>query len=251
MPVPPPPTTAGHQGFDGVTTTDDLLEASGIAHAGTFRSVERERPVILTTAEGVRIGVVAATYGLNGFVVPEEQWWAVSQTTEIRHGLLDQAARGRAAGADFVIAHVHWGTEYEHLPDADQVALADVLTASPYVDLVLGEHAHVVQPITKINGKWVVFGFGNMVAQSEVERPAAYEGITVKVDLTEQPEGRWAVSRAAYVPAQWNHYTPGHPIRIVGAAGAHLESVRRAVDGFGDNRGLVEDRLSPSDRSGR
>ena len=232
------------QGFAGVTTTADLLEANGIPHIGTFRTAaERDEPVILTTDDGVRIGVVAATYGLNGFVVPEDQWWAVSQTTEVRDDLLDQAARTRAAGADIVIAHVHWGTEYDHLPNVDQVALADALTASPDVDLVLGEHAHVVQPITKVHGKWVVYGLGNMVAQNEVERPDAYEGITVDFDFTEQPDGGWVVTRAAYVPTAWNHYTPGHPIRIVDAAGGHLASVRSAVNGLGKTRGLREEQL--------
>jgi len=233
------------QGFDGVTTTARLFEANGIPYVGTFRGeAERERPVILTTADGVEVGIVAATYGLNGFVTPEDQWWAVSQTTEIRDDLLDQASRARATGADIVIAHVHWGTEYDHLPNDDQVALADALTASPDVDLVLGEHAHVVQPITKVNGKWVVYGFGNMVAQNEVERPDAYEGITIDFELTEQPDGGWLVSRAAYVPTQWGHYRPGNPIRIVDATGAHLASVRSAVNGVGHNRGLHEDRLT-------
>jgi capsule synthesis protein PGA_cap len=232
------------QGFAGVTTTADLLEANGIPHIGTFRTAaERDEPVILTTDDGVRIGVVAATYGLNGFVAPEDQWWAVSQTTEVRDDLLDQAARSRAAGADIVIAHVHWGNEYDNLPNVDQVALADALTASPDVDLVLGEHAHVVQPITKVHGKWVVYGLGNMVAQNEVERPAAYEGITVDFEFTEQPDGGWVVTRAAYVATEWNHYTPGHPIRVVDAAGRHLASVRSAVNGLGRTRGLHEDRL--------
>ena len=163
--------------------------------------------------------------------------------TDTRDDLLEQAARARAAGADIVVAHVHWGTEYDHLPSAEQVALADALTASPDVDVVLGEHAHVVQPITKVHGKWVVYGLGNMVAQNEVERPDAYEDITVDLDLAEQADGGWRVTRAAYVPTQWNHYTPGNPIRIVDAAGSHLASVRSAVNGVGGNRGLVEERL--------
>jgi capsule synthesis protein PGA_cap len=142
-----------------------------------------------------------------------------------------------------VIAHVHWGTEYDHLPNADQVALADALTRSPNVDLVLGEHAHVVQPITKVHGKWVVYGLGNMIAQSELGRAAAYEGITVDFRFTQRPGGRWRVSRAAYLPTQWNHYRAGSPIRIAPATGSHLASIRHAVDGVGHNRGLVEDRL--------
>ena len=228
-------------GVDGVLRTADLLDRAGVAHVGTFRSpAERRDPVILTTGTGVRVAVVAATYGLNGYVLPAGQEWAVSQLGDA-DDLLAQARRAREAGADVVIAHVHWGTEYDHLPNAEQVALADQLTASPDVDLVVGEHAHVVQPITRVNGTWVVYGMGNMVAQSELDRPEAYEGITVQAEVTERPNGGWRVSGLSYLPAQWNHYTPGHPIRIQRATGAHLVSVRAAVDGLGRNAGLLEE----------
>ena len=231
------------EGVDGIFRAADLFDAAGVAHVGTFRSPrERRTPVILTTDAGVKVAIVAATYGLNGYVLPSGQEWAVSQLGDT-DDLIAQARRARKAGADIVIAHVHWGTEYDHLPDATQLAVADQLTADPDIDLVLGEHAHVVQPITRVNGTWVVYGMGNMIAQNDVTDPDAYEGITVEFGFTEQPDGTYAVTRAAYVPTQWNHYTAGHPIRIVGATGAHLASIRAAVDGLGHQRGLVEDPL--------
>lgn len=238
-------TTASNHSMDagvpGIVETADLLEAAGVEHVGTFRTpAERRRPVIVTTADGVRIGIVAATYGLNGFVLPAGQEWAVSQEGDV-DGLLAQAHRARQAGADIVIAHCHWGTEYDHLPNADQLAIAERLTASADIDLVLGEHAHVVQPITRINGTWVVYGMGNMVAQSEVGRPSAYVGITVTFEFTEGQDGRWRATRAAYLPTQWNHYSGGHPIRIQRATGSRLASLRAAVNGLGHQPGLVED----------
>lgn len=238
-------TTASNHSMDagvaGIDETADLLEAAGVAHVGTFRTrAERRTPVILTTDEGVKVAVVAATYGLNGYVLPDGEEFAVSQLGDT-DDLHAQAARARAAGADIVIAHVHWGTEYDHLPDATQLELADDLTADPNIDVVLGEHAHVVQPITKVNGKWVVYGMGNMVAQSELNRPPAYEGITVELEMTEREDGRFDVDRIGYVPTQWNHYTPGNPIRIQRATGSHLASIRAAVNGVGHNAGLVED----------
>ncbi len=108
---------------------------------------------------------------------------------------------------------------------------------------MLGEHAHVVQPITKVNGKWVVYGMGNMIAQNDVKTLDAYEGITVDFGFTQRPNGTYGVTRAAYVPTQWNHYTRGNPIRIVGAVGEHLASIRAAVNVLGRNAGLVEDPL--------
>lgn len=227
------------KGFDGVVTTADLLERNGIAHIGTFRTPrERAKPVLLTTDAGVTVGVVAGTYGLNGFVMPDDQAFAVSMGDA--DNLLAQARGAREAGADIVVVHVHWGSEYVHEPNAEQLALAEQLTASPDVDLVLGEHAHVVQPITKVNGKWVVYGMGNQIAQNESTRVATYEGITVDFTFTERPDGMFRVSRAAYLPTQWNHYSPGHPIRIERASGERLASVRAAVDLLGENAGLVE-----------
>jgi poly-gamma-glutamate synthesis protein (capsule biosynthesis protein) len=230
------------QGFEGVVSTDDLLAENGVAHVGTFRTPEeRAQPVILTTDQGVQVGLVAGTFGLNGFVMSSDEEFAVSMWDA--DNLLAQAHAARAAGADIVVVHVHWGNEYVHEPSAEQVALAEQLTASPDVDLVLGEHAHVVQPITKVNGKWVVYGMGNQVAQNDATMPDTYEGITVDFDFTEQPDGTFDVDRATYIPTEWNHYTAGHPIRIGPATGSHLTSVREAVDLVGGNAGLVEDSL--------
>jgi hypothetical protein len=127
--------------------------------------------------------------------------------------LIAQARAAKAAGADIVLVQYHGGDEYSRLPNAQQVALVRRLTASPAVDLVFAEHAHVVQPITKVNGKWVVYGMGNMVAQSDTAYPRAYEGISARFTFHETRSG-FRVTRAAYIPTWWGVYSPGHPIRI-------------------------------------
>jgi hypothetical protein len=239
------------QGYDGLVRTADLLDRAGVGHVGTFRTpAERRQPVIFTTAAGVRIGVVSGTYGLNGFPLPAGRPWSVSLWDS--RNLIAQARAAREAGADIVIVKYHGGTEYDVRPSAGQVALVRALTASPYVDLVAGEHAHVVQPITKVNGKWVAYGLGNMIAQNEVTRPRTYEGISVRFTLREGRHG-WVVDRAAYVPTYWNHYSSGRPIRIQQVVRAlqlgigdraRLEEARReiraAVDLLGHAPGLAE-----------
>ena len=230
------------QGFDGVVRTANLLDAAGVAHVGTFRSpAERRRPVILTTDEGVRVGLVAGTYGLNGFVLPQGREWSVSMWDPAN--LLAQARAARRAGADIVVVHLHAGTEYDHLPNAAQVAVVDRLARSPYVDLVLGEHAHVVQPITKVAGTWVVYGMGNMVGQQEVTRPATYQGIVVRFTFAEQRGGGFRVARASYVPIAWNQYSAGSPIRIRrldrGGDPAVRAAIAAAVNGLGRTPGLT------------
>jgi hypothetical protein len=228
------------QGFEGVRRTATLLEDAGVRHVGTFRSArERRQPVILETEGGVRVGLVAGTYGLNGFPLPEGREWSVSMWGA--QNLLAQARAARRAGADIVMVAVHWGWEYTTLPNAEQVALARRLTRSPAVDLVFGEHAHVVQPITRVNGKWVVYGMGNMIAQQETSRPETYEGISVRFAFRERREGGFEVSRAVYVPTAWSTYSPARPIRITREVpGVALRRIRDAVHALGGTRGLVE-----------
>jgi poly-gamma-glutamate capsule biosynthesis protein CapA/YwtB (metallophosphatase superfamily) len=231
------------QGFDGLARTASLLEQHGVAHVGTFRTArERREPVVLTTTSGVRVGVVAGTYGLNGFPLPEGREWSVSMLDV--PDLLRQARAARRAGADVVVVHLHAGYEYDELPNAEQVAAVERLTRSPDVDLVLGEHAHTVQPITQVNGKWVAYGMGNLVAQQEVTRPETYRGILVRFVFVELPDGSFEVRRAAYVPVGWNHIGSG-PIRVRRLDDPGDEAARAAVvaavNGLGRAPGLRAD----------
>jgi Bacterial capsule synthesis protein PGA_cap len=221
------------QGFTGLVRTATLLENAGVRHVGTFRTPsERRRPVILTTKEGVKVGIVGGTYSLNGFTLPPAQRFAVSMWNA--ENLIAQARAAKASGADIVLVQYHGGDEYSRLPNSEQVALVRRLTASPAVDVVFAEHAHVVQPITQVNGTWVVYGMGNMVGQSDPRYPRAYEGISVRFTFRETPHG-FEVTRAAYIPTWWNSYSPGRPIRVLPV----LEALRRGV---GDRARLLEAR---------
>jgi hypothetical protein len=200
------------QGFAGIHRTLDDFDRAGVRHVGTARS-EREAhtPTIFTTKQGVKIAVVSATFSLNGFRLPAGKPWAVNMLS--KQGLLDQVHRARAAGAQIVIAAIHAGTEYSAVPNAQQKAIAKALTASGQVDLVYMHHVHVVQPWTTDNGRWVVYGLGNTVAQHRASLERAYEGVTARFTFTGSGQ-RFSVSRAEYIPTIVTRYRPGHPARL-------------------------------------
>jgi poly-gamma-glutamate synthesis protein (capsule biosynthesis protein) len=236
-------------GVAGLIRTDTALDQAGVDHVGTFRSAaERAVPVIYTTAAGIKVGLVSGTYGLNGFTLPADQQWAVSFLTV--DNILAQAKAARMAGADIVVVDMHDGNEYQVKPTADQVAMATALTASDDVDLVIGEHVHVIQPITKVNGKWVVYGMGNLIAQQPTNMPRTYEGLTVRFTFTSTAGGRFTVSKAEYIGT---NFTNGDPIRVYPvvtslASGqgptARLQTARVAIKAsvnlLGNNDGLIE-----------
>jgi poly-gamma-glutamate capsule biosynthesis protein CapA/YwtB (metallophosphatase superfamily) len=190
-------------GFAGLVRTVDTLDARGLGHTGTFRSeAEHLNPHIMSVG-GVRVAHLSWTFGLNGVAEPSGRPWAVNDFDPTRpqvDGILADAARARQAGADVVIASVHCCTEYSPNPHPAQVAIAAALLASSDIDLVLGHHAHVVQPFERLNGKWVAYGLGNHVAQQVGQ--ARNDSVIARFTFAQDDDGRFRVTVAEAIPTR-------------------------------------------------
>jgi hypothetical protein len=73
-----------------------------------------------------------------------------------------QKLRAAREAADLVVVSIHWGIEYERLPDASQREQARWLIQQG-ADLIVGHHPHVIQPPECIEGHPVFFSLGNHV----------------------------------------------------------------------------------------
>jgi poly-gamma-glutamate capsule biosynthesis protein CapA/YwtB (metallophosphatase superfamily) len=187
-------------GAGGLGRTLDALDAAGIAHSGTYRTEGDSRQPTIVDVHGIAVGHVAATYGLNGGGPPADRAWEVSvaDVPDV-DGMLAAAARAKAAGAQVVVASLHCCVEYEHDPTGAQVAAVRTLLASPDIDLVLGHHAHVVQPFEEIGGKWVAYGLGNFVAEM-AKQGDPYDEVAARFTFTRGTDGRFTVTKAEAVP---------------------------------------------------
>ncbi|MBB5871031.1 poly-gamma-glutamate synthesis protein (capsule biosynthesis protein) [Allocatelliglobosispora scoriae] len=192
-------------GQDGIKRTLDAFDRIGLAHTGTARTAaERAKPNLLDV-RGVKIAQLSYTYGFNGMKRPAGKEWIANLIDADE--ILAEAHRARAAGAGIVVVSLHWGTEYAHQPSSAQVNLARKLLASPDIDLILGCHAHVVQPMSKINGKWVAYGMGNQVAHHADPINANREGIMPRFAFTETSPGHWTATSAEAIPV-WMQLDP-------------------------------------------
>ena len=101
-----------------------------------------------------------------------------------------------------MIAQIHWGDENSQTPNASQVAVAKELTDSDAVSVVVGQGPHVVQPIERVNGKFVVFSEGNLVSN---QGPASglpavtQDGLIAVLHFKARGE-RVKVKKVTYVP---------------------------------------------------
>jgi len=195
------------RGPGAIGTTLDALDAVGLRHTGSFRTPEESATPLLLDVKGVRVGHVAFTYGFNGIPLPQP-WMANRLSAE---GVLEAARAARAAGAEVVVASLHWGAEYQHEPTPEQREVAAAVLADPAVDLIIGTHVHAVQPIDRVGGKWVVYGMGNEVARHSEPRGITEEGVVTRFRFVKGPGG-WAVEHAEHVPTMIEF---GPPIRVV------------------------------------
>jgi capsule synthesis protein PGA_cap len=193
------------QGTGGIVRTLAALDAAGIHHAGSYTNAADQLRVNLIEVHGVRIAHLSYTFSFNGNTRPAGMAWEANLTD--RSAILAEAHRARAQGAAIVVVSLHWGTEYRHAPNANQLALARQLLASPDVDLILGCHAHVVQPFEQIGGKWVVYGMGNEVAHHADPIEDNREGVFGRFTFTRGADGRWRASRAEAIPV-WMDFAP-------------------------------------------
>lgn len=218
------------RGQAGVDSTAAALDRAGVAHTGSFRSAEEARKVLMLEAHGVRIALLSYTSWTNGMPVPNP--WSVNLIEIPR--IERDAERARALGADLVFATFHWGDEYVHEPNAEQSTVATDLLRRGVVDLVLGQHAHVVQPIERIAGRFAVYGEGNLV--SGMTRPESRDGLIAVIKVRAGQRGA-RVARVDYVPI-WVA-RPGYVIQPVGDVLAGLQA-----DGGGDGYEAAELRAS-------
>lgn len=203
------------RGQQGLEETIELLESRGIAHEGTARTEEERLPGFYQV-NGVTVAHLDYTYGLNG--LPRPAWYSVNLIDP--EAILADAHWAREQGAEFVVLTIHWGVEYQHAPTAEQESLAERLLASPDIDLILGSHAHVVQPIGRVNGKVVVYGMGNHLSnQNSMWGPKYHsteDGLMVQVTVTEQPDGRLIATSVEYTPT----WVEMHTYRVLPVAWA-------------------------------
>lgn len=197
--------TATNHGLDGgipgIETTLDELDERAIGHSGTARTPDERLPA-LYEVEGVRIAHLAFSDHYNGLETPSDMRWAANVIDV--DTILADALWAREQGAEFVVLSMSWGWEYSVDPSDFQRRVAEEVLTDGAVDLILGHHAHVVQPIDVIDGRYVVYGMGNHLSNQQSRWGPSYysteDGLLVIAHVAEQPDGSFATESIEVVP---------------------------------------------------
>jgi poly-gamma-glutamate capsule biosynthesis protein CapA/YwtB (metallophosphatase superfamily) len=207
----------------GIAATAGALDGAGIHHTGSFRTKDESRRIVILEVQGVRIAFLSYAYGTNGIPLPHP--WSVNIISTSK--IVADAKRARQRGAELVVVNLHAGDEYVHAPNPAQRDLARYLLRRRVVDVIVGQHVHVVQPIRRIARRFAVFGEGNLISnQTAACCPFESQDGLIAVIHVRAVGRRATVTGVDYIPTYVEH--PSFIVQPVGARLAELARLGQA-----------------------
>lgn len=147
-------------GKQALLDTFTTLENAQIKYFGAGRTLKEAMAPVYFELDGKVVALVGASRA--------EKYKMTPQATESEPGILRcydnqlflEAIKEADANADFVIAVVHWGTEYStKLENVQLVTGKEYLDAG--ADAVIGGHSHCLQGMEYYQGKPIIYSLGN------------------------------------------------------------------------------------------
>lgn len=157
------------RGEDAIQNAIEQWETIDMMYTGAYKNqLDRENLRIYETEEDISIAFLSYTYGTNGIPVPEGKDYLVNLIDRDRIAKEVELAKEEA---EVVILSLHFGNENERMPNEEQKELVQ-FAADQGVDIVIGHHPHVLQPMEWVTGKdghetFVMYSLGNFLSNQQ------------------------------------------------------------------------------------
>lgn len=144
--------------------------ATGMPHVGAGRNIEEAAAPVYFTNGKIKVGIIAATQ-IERMGNPDTKGATETEAGVFRclkSAQLVEKIKEMRGQCDFIIAYLHWGTESTTAVDEHQKKLADEVSKAG-ADLIIGDHPHVLQKISMVNGVPVIYSLGNFWFNSNAQ----------------------------------------------------------------------------------
>jgi poly-gamma-glutamate synthesis protein (capsule biosynthesis protein) len=200
------------QGINGLRQTQRFLDEHGFTYLGVGDNLEQAWQPKTITVKDVKIGFVGASYAsVNDGGVARNDYVARIEDKDRLKSAID---RLRAEGADFIVATMHAGVEYQRRPHQPQIDFAK--SAIDFgADIVIGAHPHWAQIFETYKGKYIFYSLGNFIFDQEWSRDTK-EGLALKITLynrksSAQPASASRVEQIELIPVVIENYSTPRP----------------------------------------
>lgn len=203
-------TMSNNHNCDGGTRalmeTMDEVELRNIPYTGVFRGTEDPRYVIIDV-NGIKVGLLAYMSKSTGFNGKDSDWSREEKDALLnifsKNKATQDIAACKAAGAEYVIAYMHWGKKnYKSVTNAQVSEAQDVADAG--ADYIVGANPHMVQiydEISASDGRRVpcFYSTGNFHAFMN-QIPGNRDSIMVRIRLKRNQQGQVILAENNYIP---------------------------------------------------
>jgi poly-gamma-glutamate synthesis protein (capsule biosynthesis protein) len=182
----------------GINATCDYLDQAGVKHVGAGRTQKEQDEIPILKVGPARIAVLSYTFTTNGIPLEEGASHAVNvvkfnalSDRDYDPSLIHKHIRiAKQRGADYIVCCNHWGVEFEYYPPARIIRRGrDLLDAG--VDLILGHHPHIVNPVDRYRTKdgrdgIIYYSLGNTTTyalKGAIKRLGAMANLTLEVGV--------------------------------------------------------------------
>ncbi len=151
-------------------------EKKEVLTSGSYCSEEEKNEIRIKEKNNITYTMLNYTYGTNGMPVSNDYLVNVWPTDIDNINNPEKDTKYQAYKAkvkediekvrdkvDLLIVAMHWGVEYTHNPTEYEKDMASYLS-SLGVDLIIGTHPHVIQPVTWIDNTLVIYSLGNFLS---------------------------------------------------------------------------------------
>lgn len=208
---------------EGFLRTMDIVKQKNMLPCG-IRSSQEEKPYTVRDINGIKIGIISYVYetteaggtpSINGIPLSDN---AQTLINSFSYNDLDQFYTEVEAyleamekeGAEYMIAYMHWGTEYQTQQSSQQEEIAQKL-CDLGIDTLIGSHPHVIQPVdllTSSDGKHQMvcaYAIGNFLSnqqkeymQSEMPTGETEDGYVLSLSIERNKKGEVSLTDAAF-----------------------------------------------------
>lgn len=193
------------KGYSGLVSTINYLDEADLSHTGTFSSKEEQENILIKNVKNVNIAFLSYTYGTNGITIPKDKSYAVNLID--KDLIKKHIALAKEKKPDMICVCMHWGVEYQTVPNKTQDDLADFLFKNG-VDVIIGNHPHVPQNMEKRTIKlddgstkdgFIIYSLGNFMANQN--KKYTQDSAIIKLQITKNGKtGKISIDKANYVP---------------------------------------------------
>ncbi|MBE6139130.1 MAG: CapA family protein [Firmicutes bacterium] len=170
------------RGEDAALYSNSYWKSKGVITAGSYSSMEERNQVNVYEQNGIKYAFLAYTVSSNAKVRKDYllNIYSADKAKSDIDAIKDQV--------DVIIVSMHWGREDTNTPTESQKQIAEYLS-SLGVNIVIGHHPHVVQPVEYVNDTLVIYSLGNFISNQLSLRLNNGIGLMYGIDIVVDDTG--------------------------------------------------------------